>query len=381
MDGAFFLILAAIPFKVLSLGGGPVALGLVPALGAVTYIVLTPLAGRLSDRVGRTWLCLAGNTILIGFTFLAYRSGELSLLLLAIPLMGVGKALYWPGVQAAVGDLSAGGRLERNIGFFNVAWSSGKSLGFLACGLLLGAFGFRTTFLCGAAMVVLAFVLLPRGRLVRPRRPAGDVEGEQIAAAEVPEPLRRTFRHMAWLANLAAYGAGGVLAHHLPKWFAEIGWHEGRFGLFLGAIFLVQTVAFVLLAGTLRFTYSARFLLIPQLLAGIGLLTLPWLQTLGEFLLLAPVLGFTFGIAYAASIFYSLHTRTERGFYAGIHESLIGVGGFLPPLLGGLLAGWSGWLGAPYLLASVFVMLSMLVQVFLLRRLKTPEPASGQTRS
>ena len=40
MDGGFFLIMTAMPFKVLALGGGAVELGLVPAIGAIAYVIV-----------------------------------------------------------------------------------------------------------------------------------------------------------------------------------------------------------------------------------------------------------------------------------------------------------------------------------------------------
>jgi len=53
MDAGFFLLVAAIPYKVLALGGGSLELGLTPTVSSLFYIVLTQLAGRGSDRWGR----------------------------------------------------------------------------------------------------------------------------------------------------------------------------------------------------------------------------------------------------------------------------------------------------------------------------------------
>lgn len=370
MDCAFFLILAATPFKVLALGGGPVALGLVPAIGSIIYIGFTLLAGRWSDRAGRTLLCLGGNLMLILFTLTAYRCQSLFLLLALVPLMGIGKALYWPAVEASVGDLSGTARLTLNIGRFNVAWSSGKASGFALSGLLLSHFGFRTTFLVGAGLVVLAFLWLPKGTL----QPGPTATGKSAPADEQggrgnrPAPAitdreRRLFRNMGWLANLAANGAAAVLVSQLPAWFVTGGWGETRFGIFLALVFVVQTLSFMLLARKVRFTYSERRLWIPQAVAILPLLAIPWYPAWGWLLAIAPVLGIAFGVSYSSSIYYSLHTERSKGMYAGIHEALVGAGGFLPPLLAGLLARWTAWLGAPYLLAAGVVLGALVCQV------------------
>jgi MFS family permease len=384
MDGGFFLISTAVPFKVLQLGGGPVALGLAPAVASLAYVAFTLLTGRWSDRGGRTWFCWAGNVSLVAFAVLAYQIHSLGLLIAALVLMSLGKALFWPVLQATLGDLSAPGRLERNTAAFNVSWSSGKALGFLAGGLLLARFGFQVTFLCGSALVVGSFLALPRPGpmqraveavrgLVAPSAGATTASG----LAGVSASLRTAFRRMAWLANLASYGTAGVLGYHLPDWFSRQGWHAGRFGLFLAVIFLVQTVVLGLLGWRVRFAFSAGRLLAPQLLALAAAALLPLLGGFLPVLLLAPLFGLAFGITYAGSIYYSLHAAEQRGRNAGIHEALVGAGGFLPPLLGGLAARWSGWLGAPYLLAAGFTLLALAGQVWLARGIRPALRATG----
>jgi predicted MFS family arabinose efflux permease len=370
MDAGFFLVLAALPYRVLALGGGPLALGLAPAISSLAYIVLTQLTGRWSDSAGRFGMTAWGTAAFTAFAVLAFTVERLPLLLLVMPLLGAGNALYWPAVQAAVGDLAGPGRLTREIGRFNVAWSAGKTVGYLAGGLLLAATDFRTAFLAGAGLVVAAFVALPRGRAL----PAMARDSHRAAASEpaVPEQTRLAFRRMGWLANFAAYGAGGVLGHQLPKWFAAAGWHEARFGVFLCAVFLGQTVAFALLAGRVRFTYSARRLLLPQAAAALALAALPFVGSFGWLVAAAPLLGATFGVCYAASIYYSLNTAQGKGRNAGIHESLVGAGNFAVPLLGGAAARWSGRLAAPYGIAALVLVASLAAQAVLARRARVP---------
>ncbi len=367
MDAGFFLVLAAIPYRVLALGGGPVALGLAPAVSSLTYIVATRLAGRWSDSSGRFGMILWGTIAYAAFALLAGGVARLPLLLLAMPLLGIGNALYWPTVQAAVGDLAGPGGLAREIGRFNVAWSAGKTVGYLAGGLLLAAAGFRAAFLTGAGLVALAFVaLLGAGS---PERTGEGPAGAVPSGSPVPERTRRAFLRMGWWANFAAYGAGGVLGHQLPKWFDAVGWRETRFGLFLAAVFLGQTVAFALLAGRVRFTYSVRRLLLPQAAAAVALAALPLAGGYGLLLAGAPLLGATFGVCYAASIFYSLDTVRGKGRNAGIHESLVGAGNFAVPLLGGATVRWTGSLAAPYLVAALVMAAALLAQGLLARRL------------
>jgi len=375
MDGGFFLMMAAIPFKVLALDGGSIMLGVVAAVVSLTYVAFSQLTGRWSDRWNRFVLTRAGNLLLIGFALLVYRTTTLTHLVLLLPIMSLAKALYWPAAQATLGDLSSPDRLAYHTAHFNIAWSSGKTLGFLVGPLVLARLDFASTFLLGAGFVLCSLLSTVRlGDLIRngvspdrrnsPRQmPPHEATGTSAAA----DSRRRVFLRLGWLANLAANGAAGVLAYHLPKWFADRGWSEDRFGLVLGFLFLLQTVMFFLLARRVAFAYSVKRLVLPQLLTVVVLAALPWFGPFWLFLAAAPLLGISFGISYEASIYYSLVGQTDRGKNAGIHESLVGLGGFLPPLLGGLLASWSGWLGAPYLLAAFGIGLAVGVQLLIWR--------------
>ncbi|MFH1843501.1 MAG: MFS transporter [bacterium] len=376
MDGGFFLMMAAIPFKVLTLNGGSAMLGVVAAIVSLTYVAFSQLTGRWSDRGDRTVLTRAGNLLLIGFALLASRTTTLTHLILLLPIMSLAKALYWPAAQATLGDLSRPGRLAYHTAHFNIAWSSGKTLGFLIGPLVLARLDFATTFLLGAGFVICSLLATVRiGNLIPVGEPCDrddiakhilpDDSGITDAAAE---KRRRVFLRLGWLANLAANGAAGVLVYHLPRWFEYRGWSEDRFGMVLGLLFLLQTVMFLLLARRVAFAYSLKRLLLPQLLALLALAAIPWFGPFWLFLAAAPLLGIAFGVSYEASIYYSLVARTDRGKNAGIHESLVGLGGFLPPLLGGVLATWSGWLGAPYLLAALGIGLALWAQLALWRR-------------
>jgi hypothetical protein len=117
-----------------------------------------------------------------------------------------------------------------------------------------------------------------------------------------------------------------------------------------------------------RLVWSARRLWLPQGLglAAIGLI--PLCGTLWPLLFLAPLIGLACGVSYAASIFYSLEATSGRGRYAGIHEGLIGAGGFLPPLLAGLLVQAGLGLAVPYFLAAALLGGALLLQMGLFLR-------------
>jgi MFS family permease len=364
MDGGFFLIMTAMPFKVLALGGSSVSLGLIAAVGAVAYIVAAPLSGSLADRVPSRLLASLGAFSLVGCAVAAWLVQRLDLLIALQIFMGLGKALYWPPVQATVGHLTPAPQQGPVLGRFNLAWSGGKSLGFVIGGLLLAGYGFQATYFAGAACVILAAVTLPR-----PRRQVAQTEHGPTASA--PATLPAGMLLMSWTANTAAYGAFGILTYHLPRLFEERGWQADLYGWYLGAVLGSQTLLFWWLGRRHDVRWTRARLWWPQLAHAAALALLPWCGAFGWLIITAPLVGFGCGIAYQASITASLHRPATRGRHAGIHEGLIGAGGFVPPLAAGLLVDMGLGLTSPYWLAASLLVGALAAQVGLSHRARS----------
>jgi len=74
------------------------------------------------------------------------------------------------------------------------------------------------------------------------------------------------------------------------------------------------------------------------------------------------IFGFGAGISYAASITFVLKWRkSSRGYAAGVFESLIGVGYFLGPLIGGFLSEFAG--NVPYIYGFLLSIVVFLIQL------------------
>ncbi|MBD3221839.1 MFS transporter [bacterium] len=368
MDGGFFLIMAAMPFKVLALGGGSVALGTIAAVGAASYIVAAPTIGRLSDRVPRRLLSTAGAFSLVACAVAAWLVPWLEVLIGLQVLMGLGKALYWPPVQATIGDRTPPADQGVVLGRFNLAWSTGKSLGFVVGGLLLSTAGFQATYLTGAGCVIAAALTLPRERGPQTGAPGDEPTGPATAPLPAAPAQPAALLAMSWLANTAAYGSFGILTYHLPQFFEHRGWQADLYGWYLGAILGSQTLLFWVLGRLNRVRWTEARLWVPQLGHLAALVILPWLGGFAGLILTAPLVGLGCGVAYQASITASLQNPATRGQRAGIHEGLIGAGGFLPPLIAGVLVDRGLGLAAPYWFAAALVTVAIAGQVVLHRR-------------
>ncbi len=391
-DLALYLVWVAIPYRAIHLGASAAELGLLTTISSSTYVLTTLFTGSLSDRVPRLYLARFGALVFAGGCILILQAPSLGQLFPRLPLSGLGMGFFWPTVQAALADEGSLDELESNLGLFNVFWSGGKALGFLAGGTLYALYGV-TPILIGVPVTMLVVTaLLPRRRrtLAAPPRSAGTGDERATSTYALPagEDERATstyalpaagdlkaLLYMAWAANAVAFGIGNTLNMQYPKFLLQNARGSAVFGLFLGTVFIVQTLVFWGLRTRHGWRFRRRHVYAVQAAAAAGVLLLVWARPVWLILLAAVPLGLGLGLCYHASIVYSLLDRSGRGRRAGIHEALLGAGNFLLPLLGGLAASAASDLRMPYLLCCAIALLGIGFQERIWRRRGSPARA------
>ena len=170
-----------------------------------------------------------------------------------------------------------------------------------------------------------------------------------------------------------AFGIGATFQTQFYKYLDDRGlgnlWdRKTYFGLFMGAMFAAQTVAFVVLQRGRGWTYRRPLLYAAQLLVAGMLVAIPCTRSDVVMLVLAPLVGIGLGFICASSIYYSLHGPSDHGKYAGLHEAVLGAGTFLVPFAGGFLADRVVDLRMPYWLAAGMMVAALAVEEVLYRR-------------
>src|SRR5436190_1860603 len=240
-------------------------------------------------------------------------------------------SIYWPSIQGAVGAESESSKVEKAIGWFNVSWSVGKTLGFVVAGWLVTTrgHGFALWLAAGAAVPIL--LLSPANRSVR-----------REGAHETGRSDTPTYRLISYVANFLAFGVGNVFSNQFYRYAEKTGLGgehpETLFGLVLGAMYGTQTLLFVVLQRGSAWTFRRGLLYGAQLLAGAAGVAVTFVSTDGALMAAAALVGVGLGFANASSIYYSLHGPADHGKFAGLHEAVLGAGSFLVPLAGGALA-------------------------------------------
>jgi MFS family permease len=154
-------------------------LGVVAAIYPATWGLAQLATGPASDRVGRRPLIVGGLLVqAAGLVLFAGATGFVPWTAAAV-ILGLGTALVYPTLLAAVADYSAPLWRGSAIGGYRFWRDAGYAAGGLAAGLLADAFGIRWAIaalgLMTAASGLLARILLPGGP--RARSPAAMGQG------------------------------------------------------------------------------------------------------------------------------------------------------------------------------------------------------------
>jgi len=140
-------------------------IGLLAFVYPATWGVVQLGTGGLSDRIGRKWLIVAGM-VLQGVALVAMVLVRgLAPWLVTGALLGVGTAMVYPTLLAAVGDVAHPSWRASAVGIYRLWRDLGYAVGALATGLLADAYGMAP------AIATVGVVTAASGLLVAARMP------------------------------------------------------------------------------------------------------------------------------------------------------------------------------------------------------------------
>jgi MFS family permease len=353
MDLCFGVFLFVGPLAALRLTDKPGLQAVVGVILLAARILFNALFGRLSDWLGRKNLLLTSSVLMLVVFIGLARAPSLAAVYALAFLVGVGNTLYWPVIEAWVGEEVSGTPLLRDIGSFNIAFSTGLVLAPLMSALLEWSAGGQVSLLrpilLGMALAVVTFTFI----LLRPALSHHQIAELRRARPPLPQTGRsRRFLYAGWLANFVAWCGVGVVRFLLQALvIGKLGLTERTLGLLQAAFYLSWVVGFVTWRTWTSWPYRRWPLLVNQTIGAAGL-TCIWLARDAWTLAIGLAL-FGFGVTgpYAASIFYGLDRYTDKGTKSGLHETVLAAGQLLG--LGGAaaLAQWVS-LTLPYLLIA-----------------------------
>jgi MFS family permease len=147
LDGAIFVAVPSVmfgaievlvPLRIDALGGGHgvIAAGFIG--GAALEAVLAPLAGRLSDRIGRRMPYVVGMAICAVAMVAVAAAQSLGGVLAALIMTSLGAGLCFAPALTLLSDIADSSRLHQGFaaGLSNMAWAAGQVIGGIGGGVV-----------------------------------------------------------------------------------------------------------------------------------------------------------------------------------------------------------------------------------------------------
>ncbi len=367
------------------LGANLMQLGLITFLGNFVYVALCPLLGRLSDRYGRRPFIVSSTLVFASAYFAAYFSTQVWHLYLVTAFSGAGHALFWPSVEAELAAEADTHQLRRRIGRFNISWSIGDIPGALVAGLAYdwhpqAPFLFAALTGVGISMMNAVIRISAHTEETRARH-RETVNGHAIPKNHV------TFWKLALVANFFSAGFVSIARRLFPDLAVEALKYTGtQWGLLVMVVAISRTVVFAIMERHHGWLYRPKRLFLIQLLFPIGCLVIIFAQSYWVFVLAFACIGAACGVVYFSSLYYSVHGAGSQAHRAGLHESVLGLGAGVIPLMAGpsrRLAEphWQHAIRAPYLLGAALALVSISIQgVIFARSRRTARPNRARVR-
>jgi MFS transporter, DHA1 family, multidrug resistance protein len=180
--GSFGIIIPILPAYLVSIGEGGMAAGLMIAIFAGAQFVMSPIAGKWADQIGRRKMIIAGLSGLTISMFVFYFSDSIWVLYLSRVIGGVGAALLIPAIFAYVADITTMDQRAKGNSYISAAMSLGIVIG-PGIGGFLADYDLKLPLLVSAMVslvsVIFSVIVLKESREVTPEM-GGPIEQEAM---------------------------------------------------------------------------------------------------------------------------------------------------------------------------------------------------------
>jgi MFS family permease len=328
---------------------------------------------------GLNWAMVGGSVFTLCITSLFFVRDPR----VAGALIGIGygcQSLVWPALHSWVGAEPDPATRSRNMGWFNVAWSSGFAVSPLLAGPMYDfdyRLPFGLLFLLGAASIALL------RSLPHERDHYGVLTPELLAARAGHDRASESLLYAAWVATFSMSVLGGVTRAVFPKrvedlvvtgelrmlfedtpWVDLSGAAATTYSWLAFILSFATAAAFFTLGRKDGWRHRFRPLALWQAGAGVAFFTLAFTRSLAVMLACFGVIGAALGFAFFASVYYSLANPERKHARATLNEAYVGAGNFLGSIVFGHLAAQFGLL-MPLRWTPVFIALVLAAQALL----------------
>jgi MFS family permease len=354
IQAGIYVVRPIITYKSVELGADAALVGLIGATFALAPLVFAIQVGRFVDK-GRSGLALLlGSIILVFTTFALLFINSISLLMLAMPALGMGHLLIMVGGQTLIANRSNAKEYEKNFGLLTFYASAGHAIGPFVGGYLADSGEVNVNANAAFLFAMVLFVAAVIGTIALSTKKENPKTIKPLEKAKVTQVLAiPTFKSAMFVAS-ATTAVVDVVLIFLPLYGREIGLSVTDIGILL-AIRSIFSLAVRLVLGQISTRLGLR-----RLLSWGSIVTMVSMVALGltaNFWLIALIMaisGFTMGVGQPATMAWvsRISSQESRGLAIAIRLSANRLGQVAMPALAGLVAGAST-AGVFYMLAAL----------------------------
>lgn len=315
----------------------PTLIGWLSGVWSISYVFGCLFVRPAFNRVPPHYLIMGSCFCMFVFVLSMQFAPSMEWIYLLYGLFGLAQSLFWPPLMAWLSTDTEGTALGQVISRFNLAWCAGTIVGPFVCGWLSER-ATRLPIHLGSSLFLLTgiFVAGAISALPRSHEEYGTVTNLRTHQTV---PGRSTLLcYPAWIGLFATYFNFGVILAVFPIAVREeLLLTETTIGFLFLIRALFNAMSFVILGKTLFWHFRSVPMLVGQLLGAavfIGLANTGSVYTIGALLAL---LGISHGMSYSISIFHGVSGSLNRAQRMAIHESIIGIGTAVGPVLGGMV--------------------------------------------
>ena len=360
---AVYLVRPTTSYRLLALGHGATAVGVVAASFALVPLFLAiPLGRRADRRHGAQLVSFGCGVEVAGCALLAFARSPLALGA-ASAVVGVGHLALALGAQAVIARDSGNDRHDQHFALLTAGVSGGQLVGPLLGGLLLGhRSGDALLSATGEAMLVaagIAALAAGLGLLAQRGGPADDDAHAAAPRASVRSILSTSGVAAAIFASVAVLSATDVFTAYLPVLGEQRHIGPAIVGMLLALRAAASLLSRIGIGRLVRHIGRLRLMTAAAGAAAVGFGALTLTSNIAVLAALAIVVGFGLGFAQPLSMTIVVQLVPEHARASALAVRLTGnrLGQVAAPAAVGLVAGSAGassvfWLTSGLLVAS-----------------------------
>jgi len=356
-----------VPLLASRLGASLFEIGLVGGASNAVYSFMPFVMGHFSDRRGSRRIFIISSFAVLSVVSISYVliSNPVSLIVARV-FEGVGWAMLWPAMDAAISKDVTSMDARKAFSIYNVSWSGAASIGPLMGAALIFLTSIQDAFLLTVFIMILTLAvnvypsLVHHGQAGNNSRQFEQVPISKTKSLEIVPQIKKLDSKFYMVTCALAAASSGVLFTFFAPYARSMGisillvgviTFVFGFGRFLFYVLTVnQRVRFTLLRSDKR----SRNMFLALVMTSVSSLLIFVRDPSGiTYLVAYAIVGIGISIVYAIAQtgIIAESSPGKFGRSAGMFESSIGIGACLGPIIGGSISGTS--LAVPFLVPPI----------------------------